>query len=64
MKWVAVEEILQREIGLDVRSIGTSAIEAAVHARQAECDLSTFDSYLNRLRTSPQELRKLIEEIN
>lgn len=63
MNWAAIEAILQREIGLDAHSIGTTAIEAAVRSRQTDCGLTTIESYLDRLRTSPLEVKKLIEEV-
>jgi len=63
MNWTTVETILQREIGLDARSIGASAIESAVRTRQAECGLTTLEAYLEKLQSSPLEIKKLIEEV-
>ena len=63
MAYVQIEELLQQTMGLDVASIGTSAVERAVLARAAECKLDGAVAYLARLRSSAAELQALIEAV-
>jgi chemotaxis protein methyltransferase WspC len=57
------DRILKRTMGLDVASIGTSALERAVKERQRECHIDDTAAYLGRVRASKDELQALIETI-
>jgi chemotaxis protein methyltransferase WspC len=58
-----VESLLKREIGLSARSIGSSAVEAAVKTRLRACGTPEIDEYFARLERDPLERRALVEEI-
>jgi chemotaxis protein methyltransferase WspC len=58
-----IESLLSREIGLSARSIGESAVEAAVKSRMRACGTSELSEYLARLERDPSERRALVEEI-
>jgi chemotaxis protein methyltransferase WspC len=57
------DRILKRTMGLDIASIGASALERAVRARQRECNVEDTSVYLERVRASKDELQALIETI-
>jgi chemotaxis protein methyltransferase WspC len=50
-------------MGLDVSSIGASAVERAVQLRLQACSLSDLQAYIELVRTSGAELQQLIEAI-
>jgi chemotaxis protein methyltransferase WspC len=54
-------ELLKQSIGLDAASIGVSAIERAVRARQVACRLEDREAYWNCVRSSDAELQALVE---
>jgi chemotaxis protein methyltransferase WspC len=58
---IAIEALLRQKIGLDVASIGSSAIARAVRQRLAATANRDLQTYLNHLHTSPEELQELIE---
>lgn len=58
-----LESMLQQAMGLDVTSIGSSAIERALTGRMLFCDLNNVSAYLERVRTSGEELQALIEAV-
>lgn len=58
-----IESLLSREIGLSARSIGSSAIEAAVKLRLRACGALEVSDYLTRLERDPRERSALVEEI-
>jgi chemotaxis protein methyltransferase WspC len=58
-----IESLLNREIGLSARSIGGSAIEAAVKTRLRACGGLELSDYLTRLERDPLERTALVEEI-
>jgi chemotaxis protein methyltransferase WspC len=58
-----IESLLSREIGLSPRSIGSSAIEAAVRTRLRACGAADVTSYLTILERDSAERTALIEEI-
>jgi chemotaxis protein methyltransferase WspC len=55
--------LLQRTIGLDAASIGTSAIERAVQTRRGVCNLATANLYWDLASSSEAELQRLVEEV-
>jgi chemotaxis protein methyltransferase WspC len=57
------EKLLKETMGLDAASIGSSAIERAVHERLAACELDDSYAYWERVRTSEAELQELIEAV-
>jgi chemotaxis protein methyltransferase WspC len=57
------EALLKETIGLDIASIGASAVERVVMARARACDRGDSGVYLERLRTSPDELTQLVDAV-
>jgi chemotaxis protein methyltransferase WspC len=58
-----ITALLGHHIGLDPASIGASAVNAAVRARRTATGATTEAAYAGLLRTRPDELRALIEEL-
>jgi chemotaxis protein methyltransferase WspC len=56
-------DLLKQSIGLDVDSIGLSAIERAVQERQSAFNAFDRTAYWQRLRASDAELQALIEAV-
>ena len=59
----ACEQLLKDSMGLDVASIGASAIERAVRHRQRVCELPDVNAYWEHLRKSQTELQELIDAV-
>ena len=57
------DRLLKQTMGLDIASIGASALERAVQERQRECSVDDTRAYLDRVRASKDELQALIETI-
>jgi len=57
------ENLLKQTMGLDVASIGSSAIERAVQKRLLACELQETHAYWERVRASEAELQELIEAV-
>ena len=62
MNLAPFEALLKEAIGLDVASIGTTAVERAVARRAKDCN-GDWRAYLERLQTEPEELRQLIDAV-
>jgi chemotaxis protein methyltransferase WspC len=58
-----LEVLLQEAMGLDVASIGASAVERAVQARMQASNHSDMHRYIEFARASESELQQLIETI-
>jgi chemotaxis protein methyltransferase WspC len=58
-----IEELLQRAIGLDVASIGPTAVSRAVRARMRRHRLERAAEYLDLLSGNSTELAELIESV-
>jgi chemotaxis protein methyltransferase WspC len=58
-----IEGLLTASIGLNVASIGSSAVARAVEERSVACHLAGPDAYWERLRGSHAELQALIEVV-
>src|SRR5438128_7719179 len=58
-----IESLLKREIGLDVDSLGSAAIGAAIRRRMAEHALSDLRAYLAQVEASEDEFQELVEEV-
>jgi chemotaxis protein methyltransferase WspC len=58
-----LQVLLQQAMGLDVTSIGASAVERAVQVRMQACCLSDVQAYVELVRASEVELQQLIETI-
>lgn len=58
-----IAEILKQEIGLDIETIGVSALDAALRTRLAQNGIEDVCAYLALLEASPVELQELIETI-
>jgi chemotaxis protein methyltransferase WspC len=63
MTLAACEQLLKDSMGLDVASIGASAIERAVRHRQHACQLPDVHAYWEHLRRSQTELQELIDAV-
>jgi chemotaxis protein methyltransferase WspC len=63
MTLAACEQLLKESMGLDVASIGASAIERAVRHRQHACQLPDVHAYWEHLRRSQTELQELIDAV-
>jgi chemotaxis protein methyltransferase WspC len=63
MTLAACEQLLKDSMGLDVASIGASAIERAVRHRQHACQLPDVRAYWEHLRGSQTELQELIDAV-
>jgi chemotaxis protein methyltransferase WspC len=59
----AFEHFLEAHIGLDARSLGPSAVEAALRTRMRATGTTSREAYLARLRSDPTEQAELVEEI-
>ena len=59
----ALEILLHEAMGLDVASIGASAVERAVQVRMQACNRSDLQAYIALARASEAELQQLIETI-
>jgi chemotaxis protein methyltransferase WspC len=57
------ENLLKASMGLNVASIGSSAVERAVQERLAACNLVDPRDYWKRVRESAAELQELIEAV-
>lgn len=53
--------VLKEMIGLDIESVGRSAIERAVRERQAACGLDDPNAYWDRVRASEAERQWLVD---
>jgi chemotaxis protein methyltransferase WspC len=58
-----LEVLLKEAMGLDVASIGPSAVERAVQVRMEASNLSDMRKYIEFVRSSETELQQLIETI-
>lgn len=58
-----ITNLLKKIIGLDVSTIGQSSIKRAIDQRLRHTGIPDTESYLDRLRSSDQELKALIEEV-
>ena len=63
MTIAACEQLLKDSMGLDVATIGSSAIERAVRHRQQACQLPDVHAYWEHLRGSQTELQELIDAV-
>jgi chemotaxis protein methyltransferase WspC len=58
-----VEDLLRVSMGLSAASIGSAAVERAVHERQSVCNIGDAHAYLEKVRGSGPELQALIEAV-
>lgn len=58
-----LDELLKRTMGLDVASIGMSALERAVQERLRACTVDDPERYVDRVRNSADELQALIDAV-
>jgi chemotaxis protein methyltransferase WspC len=63
MSRLRFEELLERTLGLNAASIGTSAIDRAVEERKHACKLDADDAYWELLLRSRDEVQELIETV-
>jgi chemotaxis protein methyltransferase WspC len=58
-----IARLLKEAMGLDVATVGRSALDHAVRSRMNLCGLRDAESYWGRLQTSQTELQELIEAV-
>ena len=58
-----LDSLLRQAMGLDAASIGSTAVERAVIGRMLLCGLNDVGVYVDRVRTSSDELQALIEAV-
>ena len=58
-----IEAILNEAIGLKLTSIGSSTLDRAVNRRMRALEIADNKLYLTCLKSSPAELKQLIEEV-
>ena len=63
MAFESLEQLLKEAIGLDVASVGASAIARAANERRLACHCATLDDYQHLVRTSTVELQNFIERV-
>ncbi len=63
MTLVRFQQLLKQAMGLDSDSIGISAIERAVQARQRACGIASGDAYHALVSASRAELQQLVEAV-
>ena len=63
MDVTSFEQLLKDAIGLDVASIGSSAVERAVRERQRASGLTDLSAYWDHLRSDNEELQQLIDAV-
>ena len=63
MTFSKIGALLKDAMGLDIASIGASALEHAVRRRISACGIIDTNAYLERLSSSATELQELIEAI-
>ncbi|MEM6401835.1 MAG: protein-glutamate O-methyltransferase CheR, partial [Cyanobacteria bacterium P01_D01_bin.116] len=61
MTQLNIENLLKKNIGLDVNSISSDAIKRAISERMKDCGIRDVQNYLQWLQQSEQELEALIE---
>lgn len=63
MSQAAIEALLQQKIGLNAKTIGSTAIAKSINRRMLDCNLSDLTTYLKLLQISTKELEALIEDV-
>ncbi|WP_019831525.1 CheR family methyltransferase [Sphingomonas sp. PR090111-T3T-6A] len=63
MTLVRFQTLLKQAMGLDSESVGISAIERAVQARQRACGIASDDAYYALATASRAELQQLVEAV-
>jgi chemotaxis protein methyltransferase WspC len=63
MDYAEFGNLLKQVMGLDIASIGSSAIERTVQARMSACAMNDSVAYLELLQASATELQTLIEAV-
>ena len=58
-----IHALLQKSMGLQVESIGAHSVERAVNRRSKALGLADRTAYLEILKTVPEELKELVEEV-
>jgi chemotaxis protein methyltransferase WspC len=60
---VDLQQLLKESIGLDVASIGASAVDRAMRLRRAATGVTEADAYIERVRSSPEEMAEFIDAV-
>jgi chemotaxis protein methyltransferase WspC len=58
-----IEALLQKTMGLKVTSIGKSTLDRSVQRRMKQLSIDDKDLYVEKLKSSPFELKELLEEV-
>jgi chemotaxis protein methyltransferase WspC len=63
MSLKAIEQLLEKKIGLSVETVGADTVLSVVRRRMEDCGIQDYWAYLTRLNTSEVEWDELIEAI-
>ena len=63
MKVITIEKLLRNKLGLEVNSVGKTAIKSAVETRMRALHINDIAYYVIALESSGQELNELVEEV-
>lgn len=58
-----IRNLLNREIGLNISTVGTSSLERAIRHRMRELDIKDMEAYGQLLHAADYEVKELIEEV-
>ena len=63
MDAIKIEKLLRKRLGLELNSVGKTAIKSAVGKRMRALQIDDITRYIHVLESSAQELNELIEEV-
>ena len=63
MDAITIDKLLHKKLGIELNSVGKTAIKGAVKARMHALHINEIDSYVRALESSDQELNELVEEV-
>jgi chemotaxis protein methyltransferase WspC len=63
MNAITIDKLLRDKLGLELTSVGKTAIKSAVKARMRVLHVDDIASYAKALESSAQELNELVEEV-
>jgi chemotaxis protein methyltransferase WspC len=58
-----IEQLLHKKLGLELSSVGKTAIKSGLHNRMRTLHLDRIEHYITLLESSVQELDELVEEV-
>ncbi len=63
MTLIDIEQLLHESTGLDSESIGSTTVKRVVRSRMEAVDIDDIGAYVARLKSDPEELQALIDEV-